>query len=212
VETGSFTEKENAVIEAATAIAREAHRGQTRATPGEEKEPYVNHPLRVADFVLKNYGIYVKAGAAMICAAILHDVLEDCPLGTKGKYAQRILINCGPATLGYVEMLSKPEPGYFRNQRYKAVLLVSPPEVLLIKLADRTDNLTNLVSVWGDNPKRVMAYLSDAVDLYEIAASRSLQREAAPLEAAILAAEAAYEEANGVLDLQSDSPENKKAL
>lgn len=51
--------------------ALEWHRGQTRASGA----PYITHPVAVARILLVELGII---DTEMLCAALLHDVIEDC--------------------------------------------------------------------------------------------------------------------------------------
>ena len=55
-------------IERAYLVASEGHRGQTRASG----EPYINHPLNVAEILTE-----LQLDDMTISAAILHDVVED---------------------------------------------------------------------------------------------------------------------------------------
>ena len=52
-------------------LAKQAHAGQIRRGSG---SPYIVHPLRVALILLD---LAEQKNAAIICAGILHDVLED---------------------------------------------------------------------------------------------------------------------------------------
>ena len=54
-------------------FAIEAHGDQRRKYTG---EPYVVHPIQVADILEKE----VEATTEMLAAAILHDVVEDTPV------------------------------------------------------------------------------------------------------------------------------------
>jgi len=58
------------LIDFAYRYAEEAHKGQVRKYTG---EPYINHPVAVARIVAG-----VTDDCEMICAALLHDVIEDC--------------------------------------------------------------------------------------------------------------------------------------
>src|SRR5687767_7354739 len=55
-------------------IAERAHTGQTR----ESGQPYITHPLAVARIVVD-----LHMDDDTIVAALLHDVLEDCPKTTR---------------------------------------------------------------------------------------------------------------------------------
>ena len=57
------------LIERAYLLAKKAHNGVRRLSG----EPYMMHPLSVARIVVKEIGL----GSTSICAALLHDVVED---------------------------------------------------------------------------------------------------------------------------------------
>ncbi|MDR1699051.1 MAG: HD domain-containing protein, partial [Prevotellaceae bacterium] len=57
------------IIQKAFLFAKQAHNGITRLTG----EPYIMHPLAVARIVVKEIGL----GSTSVCAALLHDVVED---------------------------------------------------------------------------------------------------------------------------------------
>jgi (p)ppGpp synthase/HD superfamily hydrolase len=59
-------------------FAHEAHTGQVRKYSG---EPYLFHPIEVMHIVeITTYGAYVQPIVErMMCAALLHDVVEDTP-------------------------------------------------------------------------------------------------------------------------------------
>ena len=60
------------LLERAEAFARRVHEGQFRK--GEAKEPYTVHLEEVVDLVSKHGGSDTE-----VCAAWLHDTVEDCP-------------------------------------------------------------------------------------------------------------------------------------
>lgn len=57
------------IIEKAFRFAKEAHKGARRRSG----EPYILHPIAVARIVVEELGL----GSTSICAALLHDVIED---------------------------------------------------------------------------------------------------------------------------------------
>ena len=57
------------IITKAFLLAKEAHKGARRRSG----EPYIMHPIAVARIVCKEIGL----GSTSICAALLHDVVED---------------------------------------------------------------------------------------------------------------------------------------
>jgi (p)ppGpp synthase/HD superfamily hydrolase len=104
--------------------ADEAHEGQTRRGNG---EPYAMHPTRVAAVVAE----YVSAEA--VAAAFLHDVLED----TDSK-----IDDFPDYTRKLVDILTK-RTDEERDEYLKRVSDSACPEAILIKIADRTDNLVD---------------------------------------------------------------------
>ena len=57
------------IIERAFRFAKEAHKGVRRRSG----EPYIMHPIAVARIASQEIGL----GTTSICAALLHDVMED---------------------------------------------------------------------------------------------------------------------------------------
>jgi (p)ppGpp synthase/HD superfamily hydrolase len=68
-EHGIQSVKNQAAIDYAYSFAKEAHHGQVRKYTG---EPYITHPVAVAQKVAT-----VTTDVTMLCAALLHDVIED---------------------------------------------------------------------------------------------------------------------------------------
>lgn len=119
-------------------LAKINHEGQLRDS-GEE---YIIHPLYVAYYLAK-----YKADSNMICAALLHDTLEDTKL-TKDDIVREL--NEDIAYL--VEGVTKLSLEGFSNKKeqedaYKRRLIKSITEdvrVIMIKLADRLHNMQTL--------------------------------------------------------------------
>ncbi len=109
------------MIYSAIRIANEAHRGQV----DKAGMPYILHPVRVAsDF----------ADEIRICAALLHDVLED----NKAYSASRLLREgISPEVVGIVVLLTKIE-----GEDYDDYLLKIKSNVVAknVKAADIRDN------------------------------------------------------------------------
>src|SRR5580692_764210 len=71
VEIASFPQDEQRRLNQALDLASRLHADDRR-----EREPYVNHLLRVAIRIISYYGV---RDADVICAALLHDAVEDHP-------------------------------------------------------------------------------------------------------------------------------------
>src|SRR5450631_3324322 len=114
------------------------HRGQVRHSG----EPYLIHPLAVADFLAD-----MKLDAVAIAAGLLHDVVEDT-LTT----IERIEELFGPEVAHVVEGVTKISAITFSSseerqaESFRKMLLamVDDIRVILVKLADRLHNMRTL--------------------------------------------------------------------
>ena len=120
-------------------FARQAHKGVRRHSG----EPYIMHPLEVATIVCKEIGL----GSTSICAALLHDVVEDTD------YTVEDIRNLfGDKIAGIVDGLTKISGGVFgahaseQAENFKKLLLTMSEDirVILIKIADRLHNMRTL--------------------------------------------------------------------
>ncbi|MGI4810475.1 MAG: RelA/SpoT family protein [Janthinobacterium lividum] len=125
-------------VNAAYVIAAKAHGAQTR----ENGDPYITHPLAVAD-ILAGY----RLDTASIVTALLHDVIEDT--GVSRAELDRLF---GPTIGGLVDGVTKLTRLELQSDRTKQaenfrklVLAMSKDiRVLLVKLADRLHNMRTL--------------------------------------------------------------------
>ena len=120
-------------------FARQAHKGVRRHSG----EPYIMHPLAVARIVCEEIGL----GSTSICAALLHDVVEDTD------YTIEDIHNLfGEKIARIVEGLTKISGGVFglqaseQAENFKKLLLTMSEDirVILIKIADRLHNMRTL--------------------------------------------------------------------
>ena len=124
----------------AYAFANEAHKNVRRRSG----EPYMLHPIAVAQIVVDDIGLGYKS----ICAALLHDVVEDTDY-TVDDIRDRF----GDKVASLVDGLTKIKnvldnenndlsPQSLQAENFKRILLTlnDDPRVVLIKLADRLHN------------------------------------------------------------------------
>ena len=120
-------------------FARQAHKGVRRHSG----EPYIMHPLAVARIVCQEIGL----GSTSICAALLHDVVEDTD------YTVEDIRNLfGDKIAEIVNGLTKISGGVFgahasaQAENFKKLLLTMSEDirVILIKIADRLHNMRTL--------------------------------------------------------------------
>lgn len=127
------------IITKAFNFARQAHKGVRRHSG----EPYIMHPLAVARIVCEEIGL----GSTSICAALLHDVVEDTD------YTVEDIQNLfGEKIARIVDGLTKISGGVFgvqaseQAENFKKLLLTMSEDirVILIKIADRLHNMRTL--------------------------------------------------------------------
>lgn len=137
------------MLEKAYNFAKKAHEGQKRSS-GEE---FFVHPSEVARILIR-----FKADTSTICAALLHDTVEDAstPIDTVRK-------EFGDEIANIVEGLTKITGTWFESkEEYKAenirkILLATTKDirVILIKLADRLHNMRTLATFRSEKRKRI---------------------------------------------------------
>jgi GTP pyrophosphokinase len=129
------------IITKAFHFARQAHKGVRRLSG----EPYIMHPIAVARIACEEVGL----GSTSICAALLHDVVEDTDYTTED--IENIF---GPKIAQIVDGLTKISGGIFGEQasaqaeNIKKLLLTMSNDirVILIKICDRLHNMRTLES------------------------------------------------------------------
>ena len=139
------------------------HRGQVRRSG----EPYLIHPLAVADFLAD-----MKLDAVAIAAGLLHDVVEDT-LTT----IERIRELFGPEVAHVVEGVTKisairfssSEERQAENFRKMLLAMVDDIRVILVKLADRLHNMRTLNHL---PEERRTAVAQETRDIYAPIANR----------------------------------------
>ena len=151
-----FDIKDQELIEKAYEFANERHFGQLRKT-GEE---YIIHPLNVAAILTEIY-----ADAQTICAALLHDTIEDCEV-TKEEMTEMF----GPEITKLVSGVTKinklnyngDNEATIANHRKIIVGLAEDVRVIILKLADRLHNMRTL---WALSEKRQKANAKETLDI-----------------------------------------------
>ena len=125
-------------IRAAYICARDAHAGQLRKSG----EPYITHPLAVADMLADMY-----LDPASIMAALLHDVIEDTPLtyeDLKAKFGTEVAdLAEGVTKLTRMPYTTREEEEY-ENLRKLFIATAKDIRVIIIKLYDRLHNMRTL--------------------------------------------------------------------
>ena len=168
-------------IQAAWGVASSAHAGQLR----QSGEPYVTHPLAVASILFDS----LEPDADALCAALLHDVVEDSDTSLAS-----IRERFGPTVSLIVDGVSKLDKirtsnaANSKEETLRKLVAAGGRDwrVFAVKLCDRLHNMRTLNSVGFEKRKRV-ATETHAV-FFPLARYVGFQRIAAELEALSLRA------------------------
>lgn len=144
--------------------ADKKHEGQLRKS----NEPYIIHPLEVAYIVST-----LELDDAAICAALLHDVVEDTDAtldDIKNEFGEEIaMLVDGVTKLGKIANFLDKEEEQVENYRKFFLAMAKDIRVVMIKLADRLHNMRTLKHLSDD---RKIAIAKETRQLYAPLANR----------------------------------------
>ncbi len=148
--------------------AEQAHDGQRRKSG----EPYVTHPLAVANVLA---GMHMDHQSLM--AAMLHDVIEDTEIdysGIEGQFGTTVAdIVDGVSKLTHLEFETKAE-AQAENFQKMVLAMAEDIRVILVKLADRLHNMRTLGAMRPDKQRRIAR---ETMDIYSPIAARLGMRD-----------------------------------
>jgi guanosine-3',5'-bis(diphosphate) 3'-pyrophosphohydrolase len=127
-------------LDEALEFARMAHGSQERKFTA---EPYIEHPKRVANMVQG-----VAHTEAMVCAAYLHDVVEDTPVGhheIEQRFGSEVARLVHELTDEYMKEAYPSLNRKRRKQLEVARQAAMSPQAKTIKLADVIDNTRDII-------------------------------------------------------------------
>src|SRR5271155_1011745 len=144
-------------------FAAEQHKTQTRLSG----EPFLSHPVEVAHILAD-----MKLDVTSICAALLHDVVEDTkiPLETITEHfgAEVARLVEGTTKISRLDLLA-PEARQAENVRKMLLAMVNDVRVVVVKLADRLHNMRTLNYL---DPEKQLRIARETLDIYAPVAHR----------------------------------------
>jgi hypothetical protein len=160
LELARFPAADRARLEDALKLASRLHEHDRR-----QREPYLNHLLRVAVRIIHHYRV---TDPDLICAALLHDSVEDHAEGLApgGRQAAIVALakRFGERTAAMVGAVTNPvyEPGRDEHEQYREHVIASleaSPWARVIKASDFTDNAVGVFHTTGPKlPKLIRKY------------------------------------------------------
>jgi len=183
VEIASWAEGDRLRMERALDLATRLHADDRR-----DREPYINHLLRVAIRIMSHYRV---RDADVVCAALLHDAVEDHVAElTGGRDEQPAALavladQFGPRVAELVGAVTNPPyaPDRDQDEQYRehvADSLRDNPWARIIKASDFTDNGVGLIHTTGPRLYRLASKYAPLVPVLR----ELIARPDTPLDAA----------------------------
>ncbi len=160
---GNFPGADLTQLQRAYIYSAKLHEGQMRLSG----EPYLSHPLAVADILAE-----MRLDAVTVAAGLLHDTLEDTAATEeeiREQFGEEIeSLVSGLTKLSKIEFQSRTE---HQAENFRKMLLAMSKDIriILIKLADRLHNMRTLEYMGEDGRRRVS---QETLDIYAPLAHR----------------------------------------
>lgn len=158
-----YTKEQQELVSAALEYATQKHDGQYRVSG----EPYVTHPIAVANILLD-----LGMDCSSVCAALLHDLIEDTDV-TEEDIRKRFGNSIADLVVGVTKLkkisFKSKEQEQAENFRKMFFAMAKDIRVLIIKLADRLHNMRT-VDVLSKERKEALA--NETLEIYSRLASR----------------------------------------
>ena len=144
-----LTDDECTQVLKAFELADKAHEGQFRASG----EPYIMHPLAVADILA-----HLQIDHITLMAALMHDVIEDTSYSKEDLEemfgSEVAFLVDGVTKLNQFQYETK-EDRQMENYRKMILAMAKDVRVVVIKLGDRLHNMRTLKHMRSDKQKRI---------------------------------------------------------
>ncbi len=155
------------VVERAARLAMVAHNGTNREGPG--NVPYIVHPHAVVA-MLKEWGFSEKDDPVTLAVAWCHDVLEDTDtpeeviLGLDVALGAKVLDGVRRLTFRPGVSSNSPDYGRLKAAYIENVARTAPPEILVVKIADRLCNTLDFLA--DGRPAKALEYFGYGEPLF----------------------------------------------
>ena len=158
-----YTKEHQKTVAAALEYATLKHGGQKRVSG----EPYITHPIAVANILLD-----LGMDYSSVCAALLHDVIEDTD-ATEEDLREKVGDQITELVLGVTKLkkitFKSKEQEQAENFRKMFFAMAKDIRVLIIKLADRLHNMRTVEAL---SRERQEALANETLEIYARLASR----------------------------------------
>ena len=126
------------LVSKALEFATVKHEGQFRK--GKDESPYINHPIALVDVLTKEADI---DDPAILCAALLHDTIEDT------NTTHKELVDAFGQSIADIVLEVTDDKGLAKKERKEHQIAHAPhlsSKAKAVKLADKTSNLRDIIS------------------------------------------------------------------
>lgn len=158
-----YTKQQQNLVSDALEFATLKHNGQFRVSG----EPYITHPIAVANILLD-----LGMDCSSVCAALLHDLIEDTDV-TEEDIRKRFGDGIADLVVGVTKLkkisFKSKEQEQAENFRKMFFAMAKDIRVLIIKLADRLHNMRTVEAL---SRERQEALANETLEIYSRLASR----------------------------------------
>ncbi|MCX7823374.1 MAG: HD domain-containing protein [Syntrophobacterales bacterium] len=148
------------LVKKAFEFALELHKDQRRRSG----EPYIVHPVAVANIIASEFGVY---DSAILAASLLHDTVEDIPSMSIISLKEQFSEDIASLVDGCTKIMLDPskEKRQVQARTHSKIFLSASNNlgVIIIKLADRLHNMRTLHSLPSDKRMRIS---KETIDIY----------------------------------------------
>lgn len=144
------------IIQRALRFATKAHEGQKRDFTG---EPYITHPIDVAQIIVDDFKI---ADPEVIASAYLHDVIEDCNISEE-ELIEKFNTFIADNVIMVSHTKEQDKIPYYKNYYLADIATCTVIEPAIIKIADRIANTRDFIKAGKTSYAKNYFHKADAI-------------------------------------------------